>query len=309
MFMHVVGVGALNVDRMYVVERFAAPGEEVRVLRSEQSAGGSAANTIAGLARLGVSTAFVGAVGRDAEGDFLVDELRREGVDTGCVARVDAPTGVVVALVDSKGERCLYVHPGANDEVSLSDSCRAYVMDAEIVHMSSFVGERGFELQRELCDALAGRVSFAPGMLYARDRCLVELRDFIAASRVVFVNESELFHLTGNRGRRGAEMLVELGAGMVAVTRGADGCTVVWEDDGVREVSVPAVSTEVVDTTGAGDAFAAGFLYGLLRELSPEACAALGNFVASRCISRLGARNGLPDEDEALEFLESQGFL
>ncbi len=298
-------MGALNVDRLYLVERIAEPGEEVRVLDSRKSAGGSAANTIAGLARLGVSTGFIGAVGRDEEGKFLLGELEREGVDTACVARLGAPTGVVIALVDRRGERCLYVHPGANDQVELSQKCIEYAQRAEIVHMSSFVGDRGFEMQLELSRRAGGRVSFAPGMLYAEGRCLVELKELIAASRVVFVNEEELFLLTGNRGTRGAEMLLELGAGMVAVTRGAEGCTVVGEE----EVSVPAVSTEVVDTTGAGDAFAAGFLFGLLRGYKPEICARLGNFVAARCIAQVGARAGLPTAREVEEFLKTQEFL
>ncbi|NOZ82718.1 MAG: carbohydrate kinase family protein, partial [Euryarchaeota archaeon] len=231
--MRVVGMGALNVDRLYVVRRFAQPGEEVGVLRSEQSAGGSAANTVAGLARMGIDSGFIGAVGRDADGEFLLEELHREGVDTGCVQRLDAPTGVVIALVEeSTGERCLYVHPGANDVLELDERCISYAEGAELLHISSFVGDRQFEAQVELSRRMKGRVSFAPGMLYARERCLVELRDILAASRVVFVNEEELFHMTGNRGERGAEMLLELGAGTVAVTKGADGCLVVDAEHG-----------------------------------------------------------------------------
>ena len=84
--MDVVGVGALNLDKIYRVPRIAKPGEEVFVIEAMQSAGGSAANTIVGLARLGVSTGFIGAVGKDSDGDFLVAELQREGVDTSAIS-------------------------------------------------------------------------------------------------------------------------------------------------------------------------------------------------------------------------------
>ncbi len=111
--MDVVGVGALNLDKIYRVPRIAKPGEEVFITEATQSAGGSAANTIVCLARLGLSTGFIGAVGRDADGDFLIAELQREGVDTGGILRVDAPTGIIISLVDEGGERKHVRLPGS----------------------------------------------------------------------------------------------------------------------------------------------------------------------------------------------------
>ncbi|WP_456473983.1 carbohydrate kinase family protein [Candidatus Pyrohabitans sp.] len=300
--MDVVGVGALNLDKIYRVPRIAKPGEEVFVIEAMQSAGGSAANTIVGLARLGVSTGFIGAVGKDSDGDFLIAELQREGVDTSAIARLDAPTGIIIALVDDKGERSMYAYPGANDLLKLSEESIAYASQARYLHFSSFVGDYGLEVQRALMVKLEKqKLSFAPGMLYAKERCLVELKEFISASEVIFLNRDEAFHLTGNEYRRGAEMLLHMGAKRVVVTLGEDGCFVAC---GEEKLHIPGIKTKVVDTTGAGDAFAAGFLYGMIKGYGLKTCGNLGNFVAARCISRMGARAGLPTRQEVEEFLE-----
>jgi ribokinase len=300
--MDVVGVGALNLDKIYRVPRIAKPGEEVFVIDATQAAGGSAANTIVGLARLGVSTGFIGAVGKDSDGDFLIAELQREGVDTSAVARLDAPTGIIIALVDEKGERTMYAYPGANDLLRLTEESITYASRAKYLHFSSFVGEYGFEAQRALLAKFKKqKLSFAPGMLYAKERCLVELKEFISASEVIFLNKEEAFHLTGNEYERGAEMLLDMGARIVVVTLGEKGCFIASDREKLR---VPAFKTEVVDTTGAGDAFAAGFLYGMLKSYDLESCGKLGNFVAARCIAQVGARAGLPKKQEVEEFLE-----
>ena len=255
-----------------------------------------------GLARLGARTGFIGAVGRDSDGDFLIAELQREGVDTSAIERVDAATGIIIALVDEKGERSMYAYPGANDLLKLSEKSIAYASRARYLHFSSFVGDYGLEVQRALLAKLEKqKLSFAPGMLYAKERCLVELKEFISASEVIFLNRDEAFHLTGNEYRRGAEMLLHMGTRIVVVTLGGEGCFIAC---GEEKLHVPGIKTKVVDTTGAGDAFAAGFLYGLIKGFDLETCGKLGNFVAARCISHMGARAGLPTKREVEEFLE-----
>jgi len=96
-------------------------------------------------------------------------------------------------------------------------------------------------------------------------------------------------------------MLLDMGARIVVVTLGEKGCFIASDK---KKLRVPAFKTEVVDTTGAGDAFAAGFLYGMLKSYDLESCGKLGNFVAARCIAQVGARAGLPKKQEVEEFLE-----
>ncbi len=291
----VVGVGALNYDRLFRVERIARGGVEVGVQSMEAAPGGSAANTIVGLARLGARTGFIGCVGGDAEGDFIMSDLEKEGVDTRAIARKRAPTGSIFAFVDSAGERAMYAHPGANNEVRVDESNLAYAQSARYLHLSSFVGEFSFRAQRKLLHSLQGvEISFAPGMLYA-DRGLRAVQQMIARTKVLFVNAPEARLLTGMPYKRAADRLLELGADIVAVTLGKRGCFI---GRGGKSWKVKAFPSKVVDTTGAGDAFAAGFLYGLLTEKSLEQCGRLGNKVASFCIGQVGARKGLPFEKD-----------
>jgi len=293
--MDVIGVGALNLDRLYLVERIARGGEELPVKKIKEAPGGSAANTIVGLARLGIETGFVGRVGDDGEGERMLDDLGREGVDVGGVVRCEGRSGIIVGIVGKSGERALYAYPGVNNELRMNEDSIDYAKKADILHFSSFVGERSYAAQKGLIEELEEvKLSFSPGMLYAQ-KGLEELEALIERSHVVFVNEEELQLLTGCDVEGGVEALLEAGCGTVAVTQGAGGCLCVTRDEAH---SIGALETEVIDTTGAGDAFAAGFLYGLIKGKGLEKCGSLGNFVAARCISSLGAREGLPRADE-----------
>jgi ribokinase len=127
--------------------------------------------------------------------------------------------------------------------------------------------------------------------LYAR-KGLAALGSIVKRTFVSMPNAGELELLTGMADyRRGAEAMLEKGVKVVAVKLGSRGCYVT---DGRQSHNVEAFKVKVVDTTGAGDAFCAGFLYGLIKHKSLEECGRLGNFVASRCTTKMGARAGLP---------------
>lgn len=293
-----MGVGALNLDRLYLVERIASAGDEVPVISSKEAPGGSAANTIVGLARLGAATGFIGRVGDDMEGEFLLEAMEREGVDRGGIKVCEGDSGLVLAFVDRRGERAMYAYPGVNDALAMDDAL-GYARRARIVHMSSFVGDRSYEAQRRLASELGGvKISLAPGTLYAR-RGLEEMEAILKKCEVLFLNREEIGLLTGKGYEEGAALLRAKGVRNVAVTLGPEGCYVLG-DEGLH---LPAYRTEVVDTTGAGDAFAAGFLFGMLHGQGAEACGRLGNRCASLCVSKVGARDGLPHRRELEGFL------
>ena len=293
----IIGIGALNIDKLYLVERIGAAGEEIGIDSASEQPGGSAANTIAALARLGIKTGFIGRVGDDADGAYLRSEMVKEGVDTRGIEIARGRTGSAIVLVDPGGERSMYVHPGVNDALSLTPENLSYVKSARYLHLSSFVGETVIEVQSEILDRSKAEISFAPGMLYAR-RGLDALWGIISKTRVVFLNRDEIEMLTGSGYRKGAGELDEVGAEIVVVTLGGDGCYIRTPD---AEVSVPSFAARVVDTTGAGDAFCAGFLYGLLNDEPLGVCGRLGNFVAAKCIEAVGAREGLPRKIEIAE--------
>jgi len=286
----IIGIGALNIDKLYLVERIGAAGEEIRIDSVSEQPGGSAANTIAALGRLGIKTGFIGRVGDDADGAYLRSEMEKEGVDIQGIEVVRGRTGSAIVLVDRSGERSMYVYPGVNDALSLTPENISYVKSARYLHLSSFVGETIIDVQREILDRSKAEISFAPGMLYVR-RGLDALEGIISKTKVVFLNRDEIEMLTGSDYREGAGELNKIGAEIVVVTLGGDGCYIRTPD---VEVSIPSFAARVVDTTGAGDAFCAGFLYGLLADEPLGVCGRLGNWVAMKCIEAVGAREGLP---------------
>ena len=196
--MEVVGLGALNIDHIYKVERLLEDGETT-VLESSSSPGGSAANTIYGLARLGVSTGFCGVVGDDDNGKILLQDFQTAGVDTSKVKiKRGAKSGSVLCLSDKLGRRSLYVLPGANNQFTMTDLDLDYINRATMLHLSSFANDKQFEVVLELVGRLKASVklSFAPGALYAV-KGLKALAPILRRTHLLFINQSELRQLTG----------------------------------------------------------------------------------------------------------------
>jgi ribokinase len=296
----VVGFGALNADKLYEVNRIARGGEESFILETVESPGGSAANTIVGLARLGARTGFIGKIGKDHEGQLLLDDFRKEGVNTDGIVIGEGNSGTVSAFIDRKGERALYIHPSVNDTIAFEDVNLKYAQQAEFLHLTS-MDEKPFRAQKKLISELEGvKISLDPGEIYAR-KGLAALKPIIKRCFVFMPSEVELRLLTGKRWKQGAKQLLDEGATVVAVKLGGKGCYVT---DGDQGYLIPPFKSKVVDTTGAGDAFCAGFLYGLVCKKDLYASGRLGNLVASKCISRVGARTGLPKADE-VRYLDS----
>jgi len=289
----VVGFGALNVDKLFKVGKIASEEEESFVTGFEEACGGSAANTIVGLARLGCKVGFIGKVAGDREGKMLFEDFRRESVDTnGIIMAKYGRSGTAMGFVDRKGERALYVDPGVNDTIDFKEIDKEYVFKTKFLHLTSFIGEKSFQAQKKLIETLPEnvKISLDPGELYARRRAMLE--PIIKKTFVLMPHARELELLTGKAHyKKGAEILCSKDVKVVAVKLGGKGCYVT---DGKKSHLIAAFEVKVVDTTGAGDAFCAGFLYGLMSGQSLYECGRIGNFVASRCIMKMGARPGLP---------------
>ena len=288
----VICFGALNVDRLYRVNRIAGRDEESFIIDFKEAPGGSAANTAVGLARLGLKTGFIGKVSDNREGKLLLNDFKRQNVDVdGIIVSKEGRSGVAMGYVDTKGDRALYIDPGVNDSLELKEIDLKYAGNTAFLHLTSFIGEKPFKAQKELVRGLRDvRISFDPGELYARNGLTV-LKLMIERSFVMLPSENELKLLTGKKYDEGSKILMKKGVSIVAVKLGERGCYVT---DGKESYLVEPYKVEVVDTTGAGDAFCAGFLYGLIKNKDLYECGRLGNFVASRCIEKVGAREGLP---------------
>lgn len=311
----VVGFGALNYDRLYIVREIPKGGDEIVIKSIREDPGGSAANTIVGLARLGLKTGFIGIVGFDTIGRLIIEAFEKENVDTrGISVTSGGRTGLVIGFVDRKGERALTVEPGINNDLKLTDINIGYAKRAKLMHLSSFVSSGQLKEQVFLVEESAKnnkdiKFSFSPGMIYVR-KGIDKLLPILRHCNVTFLHEKEMKLLTGLEYKKGCDALIRKGVEIVVVTLGVKGCYIT---DGNKsefiasqrpEVALNSsrkvgpkghrpVRPKVVDTTGAGDAFAAGFLYGFLTKQSLQKCGALGNWMASECVTKYGARRGL----------------
>jgi ribokinase len=289
----VVGFGALNVDKLFKVNRIAHGEEESFIVAHETACGGSAANTMVGLARLDCKVGFVGKAGLDGEGELLIEDFLREGVDTRGIIRAEkGESGTVLGFVDEHGQRALYINSGVNDSIEPSDVDNTY-LNTQFLHLTSFVGDQSFQAQKQILESCPRclKITLDPGALYAR-RGFAQLAPIIERSYALMPNLSELLLMTGEKDpEKAADFLMGKGVEVVAVKLGGKGCYVT---NGYEKHYVEAFKVSVVDTTGAGDAFNAGFLYGLLDKKSLLECAKIGNFVASRKLTKMGARTALP---------------
>ncbi|MDP2916414.1 MAG: carbohydrate kinase family protein [Dehalococcoidia bacterium] len=302
----VIGLGALNMDYLYRVERILSDGEAV-VKDVTTSPGGSAANTVYGLAKLGVKTGFGGVVGDDSDGQSLIQDFQSVGVDTGRVKiKKDSRSGAVLCLTDSPGKRSLYVSPGANSLLTMDDLDMDYLNQAQVLHLTSFANEAQFQISLELVARLKPslKLSFSPGALYAVKK-LHALEPILKRTHILFVNHREITQIAGKHMVAAAETCLELGCKIVVVTLGkgrklelSTGTinAVCYIRDTGKEYGVDSHSETArqVDATGAGDAFAAGFLYGFLNGRQMLECGWLGDTIARFVIAKVGTRPGYP---------------
>jgi fructokinase len=284
--------------------------------RFEVCAGGAPANVATGLARLGLRVAFRGVVGADPFGRLLAGRLAAEGVECALRFAPERPTGLWFVALDARGDRTFFspnARESADKLIVPGDVDRALLRRARWLHVgsSAHVLPAGQDALREAvaaARALGVSVSFDPNVrLHLWDdvaplrRLCADVLPACAAAKIA-VDETEL--CTGERDpERAAARLVEMGVTLACVTLGEEGALVRRGADVLR---VPAERVEVVDTTGAGDAFVAGLL-SIVSRAGPldalpraelERAVKFANRVAARVVGRFGAVAGLPRASE-----------
>lgn len=294
MSLDVVGLGALNIDKLYQVNKIAKEDEEAYIKDYTLSCGGSAANTIIGLSRLGLKTGYIGKVSNDSEGNLILDNLKNEDVNINGIVIGEGRTGNVMGYVDLSGQRALYVDPGVNDLIKPEEIKIEYFKDIKILHLTSFVGD-SIKAQESLLEELPAnvKVSFDPGRIYA-EKGLEYIKKILNRTNILLVNEEELKLLTSNDYNTFEDRIMDLmdfEIDLIIVKRGDKGCYVT---NSKESHSVEAFQVKCKDTTGAGDAFNAGFLYGLLKGKNLYNSCILGNFVAACCVEEIGSIKSLP---------------
>jgi ribokinase len=280
-------VGSINVDLVVATPRLPRPGETVLGGEFARHLGGKGANQAVAAARAGASVTMVGALGRDADGDESVAALEAEGIDVSFIRRVDARTGVALIAVAPDGENLIVVAPGANalvgaDQASLPEMATGdgVLLACLEVPMSAVMAAVG----------AARRIGLQPIVNPAPAQELPP--DLLAAGPILTPNEDELLALTGEADADAAvASLLDAGARAVIVTRGAGGALLA---DGSRRQQFAGRVVDVVDATGAGDAFS-GVLAAWLAQGHPlDVATEAANTAAGLSVTRAGARGGMP---------------
>ena len=259
-----------------------------------EASGGSAANTAACLASLGASVVFVGKVGDDGLGRVFIHDIRAAGVRFEVEpARGGPGTGRCLVMVTPDAEKTMCTNLGVGALLSPDDVDVDAIGAATVVYIEGYLCgkpetdpavERAVSVARDRGTLVAFSGS-DPSWVDLKRSALDALLDRVD---ILFANEAEACGLAGVDNVEAALTTLSRRCPTVAVTLGSRGSVVAT---GSQVVSVPAASvSRVVDTTGAGDSFAAGFLYGVVRDLGPEASARLGALAAAEIVSHLGAR-------------------
>jgi ribokinase len=297
--MDVIGLGALNIDELFLVDELIKD-DEIVVNSSIVSCGGSAANTIYALAKLGLKAGFIGVVGDDSQGAFILKDFKSQGVDISKIRKVkNQPTGKALGFVDKKGKRSLYILVGANLYLTQEDIDFSYINQAKVLHMSSLKGK--IDLQSyavsKLKDSLI--LSFAPGAVLVREG-LAKLSQILKRVNILFLNSKELFVLTQEKNIETAFLkLLDYGVETIVLTQG-ESPTIIRTKENTYHIPCEFKVEVVKDTTGAGDAYAGGFLFGLIKGYDLVNSARLGHLVASYSIQGIGARSNLPTYEQLI---------
>ncbi|QDU62211.1 Ribokinase [Planctomycetes bacterium Pan216] len=293
----VVVVGSINMDLVIDCDRLPSPGETTIARRATESPGGKGANQAVAAARLGGRVAMVGRVGDDAFADRLVENLTREGVDGTFIKRhPDVASGLAIVSVEKGGENAITLVPGANALLSVDDIRAA----AELIRSSDVLLVQ-LEIPIE-CVVAASTIAREAGVRIILDPAPApssfpkELLDV----DVICPNQTEAAALlqgdtgtvgSGEEGERAARLLLERGPTNVIVTLGGDGSIVVHEEDVCR---IAPFAVEVVDTTAAGDAFAAALAVSWDGECSLTEAARFASAAGAIAASRPGAQPAMP---------------
>jgi ribokinase len=299
----IVVVGSTMIDLVAFADRLPEPGETVVGARFLQGFGGKGANQAVAAARFGAAVALVNAVGDDANGRAILDNLRTQGVATDDVAVMDGTSGVAPIWVDAAGMNRIIIIPGTNLLVVPERAAAA----VERIRPAVVVGQFEIPQGTTLAGFIAGRAVGAATVLNPAPGAPIET-DLLGATDWLVPNETE-FVLVGGRPLTGsiddrAAAIDELGGRLdvsLVVTLGERGVALRPRRGLLTWITAPAV--RALDTTGAGDAFVGAFAVGLALGWPADAAAILGCAAASDSVTRAGTQSSYPDRAAAATLL------
>lgn len=289
------------------IEEMPDKGKLVLVDTMELHTGGCASNTGYSLGKLGISTGLMGKVGMDGFGDFFVNYMKDGGLDIRGIKRTSTSnTSATMVMVSSDGERTFFHYLGANAELCYDDIDFDIIKQAKILHvagtflMPSFDGEptaRVLKQAREwgIITSLDTAWDSKGNWMKVIEPCLHHLDIFMPS-----IEEARM--ITGKKEPKDvAEVLLSYGIKTVSLKMGEQGSYTRTND---WELYLPIYKVDAIDSTGAGDAYAAGFLAGVAKGWDYKDAARLGNAVGASCVTAIGATAGVKNMQDTLDFLK-----
>lgn len=284
-------VGSINMDLVTITDQLPKMGETLRGRQFQMNPGGKGANQAVAAARLGAQVQMIGCVGKDRFGDDLLQHLSEQGVDISNVEPVTESTGTATIIVLNQDNNIIVV-PGANNHVTARfvESKRDVIADSDILILQLEIPLEGVQKAAEIAKENDVTVILNPAPIGDLPNSLLELIDYVTPNE----HEKELLQKDVN----GKDLKNKL-----IVTKGSEGVSFY---DRCEEVTIPAYSITVVDTTGAGDSFNGGLAVALSKGLELKAACHYGNAVAALSTMKLGAQTGMPTKEEVEAFISKE---
>ncbi len=265
---------------------------EVKEYEQVQTSGGSAANTIHGLAKLGADVAYIGSVGEDKTGQFFVEDLKTSGIDAKLFYS-KTPSGLAAALITPDSERTFTTYLGAAVELTPEMITADLFEGYDILHIEGYLVfnhdlvKKALEVAKE-CGL---QVSIDMASFNVVEANLDFLKEMVEKHvDILFANEEEAKSFTNQDPKTACETIGEM-VDIAVVKIGKDGAYI--KAKGQEMVHAPAFKANNIDTTGAGDSYASGFLYGYIKNAELYNCSRIGALIAGKVIEHIGAK--MPD--------------
>jgi len=279
---------------------------EAQIQTHTRASGGSAGNTVAGIAALGLKTGFIGKVGDDELGAFFSEDMRRLATHFPMAPHADQPTGRCLVLITPDAERTMHTLLGASVATETSDLDTAALADTEILFGEGYIWDSAsaretFLEAARIVKENGGRVAFSLSDPFCVERHHADLQSFVNQHvDILLSNLAEAQALFGTSEPLGIVTACRAANIEGAITRGAEGAIIVTQNEAI-EISAEHVE-KIIDLTGAGDQFAAGYLSGRAEGLSIARSGRRGAIAAAEVIAHVGPR---PKEDIAALFMKA----
>ena len=295
----VCSMGTLAVDYFALVSEIPGPDEKILVKEYEIHAGGVAGNVITQVARLGIKAGWMGKVGNDEAGKILINEFLKEGVDISHVEIVDSEHSMFTWIqVDKRGDKAITMFTNVLNKFTTEDvdkKHKEYIQSSKILQVEGSLlplkpALRAMEIAKESGVTIVFDLDVAPHHFVNNERLATEqeLKKAIELADVFIPCKAAAVELIGTKDiQHHAEKLLDYGCGIVTITLGEKGCIVYDKND---FYTIPAFRVDVVDTTGAGDAFHGGFIYGLIKGFNLKEIGTFANACGAICCTQVGAR-------------------